>query len=80
MAPQSGCSPMRLNVWPSFAWSLAMRMSQASARLAPPPAATPLMLPMTGLAERRIVPTTRRPASTSADIDSMSRRATSSAM
>ena len=71
---------MRLNVWPSLASRLAMRRSQASARFAPPPAATPFTLAITGFDDARIVVTTRRPASMSAVIDSTSLLATSSAM
>jgi hypothetical protein len=71
---------MRLNDWAMTAWSLAIRTSQASARFAPPPAATPLIAPITGFADRRIVITTRRPASTSAAIAVVSCFSTSSAM
>ncbi len=42
-----------------------MRRSQARARFAPPPAATPLTEAITGLVDSRITVTTRRPASIS---------------
>ena len=57
---------MLLNVCPIEARSEASLRSHASARLAPPPAAGPLIAAITGFGIPAMVVTTRRPASTRA--------------
>ncbi len=52
--PRSGISEMRTKAWSKRAERAASTISQASARLAPPPAATPLIAPITGLGSSRI--------------------------
>ena len=65
VAPQSGCRPMRLNVNPMEARSLAMRKSHARASDAPAPAAGPFTAAITGCSMEPSRRTTRIPASTS---------------
>ena len=52
--PASGMSPTRAKDWMNFALLAASTMSQASARLAPAPAATPLTAQTTGFSSARI--------------------------
>src|SRR5215470_7937554 len=63
--PQSGCRPRLTKAWANFAAVDAMRMSQASARFIPAPAAAPLTAAMTGLGASRSASTVRsRPGAT----------------
>ena len=48
VAPLSGISPILPNAWIKLAFSLAIIISQAIAKLAPAPAATPLTAATTG--------------------------------
>ena len=52
--PRSGISEMRTKAWSKRAERAASTMSQASAKLAPPPAATPLIAPTIGLGSARM--------------------------
>ena len=53
MPPESGIRPILQNAWMKLADFAAMTMSQASARLAPAPAATPLTAQTTGIGSER---------------------------
>ena len=53
MPPESGTRPMRQKAWMNRAERAARTMSQASARLAPAPAATPLTAQTMGFSSAR---------------------------
>ena len=55
--PESGTSPSFENAWMKLAERAAMTRSQASAILAPAPAATPLTAAITGIGSARSVST-----------------------
>ena len=57
VAPLSGTNPIRPNASTKLAPSAAIRMSQAKARDAPAPAATPLIAPTMGRSSPRIATT-----------------------
>ncbi len=64
MPPQSGCRPILVNTWPIWALSAAILRSHPRARLAPPPAATPLRDAITGCGASRMMADTPRMPST----------------
>ena len=60
MPPESGMRPILQNAWMKLADFAAMTMSQASAMLAPAPAATPLTAQTTGIGSARSASTSGR--------------------